>query len=70
LSREGTWSLGGQIVAGASSYSAREEPSGGPAPSSALGQQLFLGNVPMFKQTLTIVYLQELIRRGIDPRAR
>jgi len=34
-----------------------------------LGQQIFLGNVPMLEQTLTNVYLEELIRRGIDPRA-
>jgi hypothetical protein len=29
-----------------------------------------LGNVPMFRQTLAIVYLQELIRRGLAPRDR
>jgi hypothetical protein len=35
-----------------------------------LRQQLLLGNVPMLKQTLAIVYLEELIRRGMDPRDR
>jgi hypothetical protein len=70
LSPDDTWSLGGQIVAGATSGRLAEEPSGGTEPSRGLGQQLLLGNVPMFKQTLTIVYLQELLRRGIDPRDR
>jgi hypothetical protein len=55
LSRDGVWNLGGQIIAGA------------PGP---LGRQLLLGNVPMLEQTLTIVYLQELVRRGMDPRRR
>ena len=48
-----TWSLGGQVVAG--------------VPGE--GQQIFLGNVPMLEQTMTSAYLEELIRRGLDPRA-
>jgi len=35
-----------------------------------LGPQLFLGNVPEFEQTMAAVYLQELVRRGLDPRNR
>jgi hypothetical protein len=35
-----------------------------------LGQQIFLGNVPMLEQALTSAYLDELIRRGADPRRR
>jgi hypothetical protein len=68
LSPDGTWSLGGQIIAGGAGERAREEPSA--ALSRPLAHQVFLGNVPMLTQTLTIVYLQELIRRGIDPRNR
>jgi hypothetical protein len=69
LSADDTWSLGGQIVAGGISERAwqRASEGTGPRPSE---QQLLLGNVPMFRQTLAIVYLQELIRRGMDPRDR
>jgi len=66
LSPDGTWNLGGQIVAGEISQRARE----GTGSSEPVGQQLILGNVPMLRQTLGIVYLQELIRRGLDPRSR
>jgi hypothetical protein len=68
-SPDDTWSLGGQIVAGEMSERVREAASEGTG-SSTLGQQLLLGNVPKLRQTLTIVYLQELIRRGMDPRDR
>ena len=70
LSPDDTWNLGGQVIAGAMSERAWEGASEGTALSRPLGQQLFLGNVPMLKQTVTIVYLQELIRRGMDPRDR
>jgi hypothetical protein len=69
LSPDDTWSLGGQVVAGGISERAWQRASEGSGPSP-LEQQLILGNVPMFRQTLAIVYLQELIRRGMDPRAR
>lgn len=70
LSPDETWSLGGQVVAGVMGERAWEGASKGAGPSHPLGQQILLGNVPMLKQTMTIVYLQELIRRGMDPRAR
>ena len=70
LSPDDTWSLGGQIIAGGMGERVRWGASEGTGPSRPLGQQLFLGNVPMLKQTVTIVYLQELIRRGMDPRDR
>jgi hypothetical protein len=69
LSGDEVWSLGGQIVAGGiSGRSGAISDSAGP--SRALGPQLVLGNVPQLEQTLTIFYLQELIRRGLDPRKR
>jgi hypothetical protein len=67
LSPDDTWNLGGQIIGRGTSEQVREGLSGGNGP---LAHQLLLGNVPMFRHTLTIVYLQELIRRGIDPRDR
>jgi hypothetical protein len=69
LSGDEVWSLGGQIVAGGISGrdGAVSERS---IPSVALGPQLVLGNVPELRQTLTTFYLQELIRRGLDPRKR
>jgi hypothetical protein len=70
LSPDDTWNLGGQIISGGMSERAREGASEGTGPSRPWGQQLFLGNVPMLKQTMTIVYLQELIRRGMNPRDR
>jgi hypothetical protein len=70
LSPDEAWNLGGQIVAGGIGGSVQDTASGGTEPSHPLGQQLLLGNVPMLRQTLTIVYLQELIRRGMDPRDR
>jgi hypothetical protein len=70
LAADASWNLGGQIVAGEIVDRAQETASGGTVPGHALGQQLLLGNVPMLRQTLTIVYLQELIRRGMDPRER
>ena len=69
-SPDDTWNLGGQIVARGLSEPVREGGSGRTGTGRASEQQLFLGNVPMFKQTVTIVYLQELIRRGLDPRSR
>ena len=70
LSADEAWNLGGQIVAGGIDDRAQETASGGSDPGHALGQQLLLGNVPLLRQTLTIAYLQELIRRGMDPRGR
>ena len=70
LSADETWSLGGQVVAGVTGERTSERASDGTGPSRPLGQQVLLGNVPMLKQTMTSVYLQELIRRGMDPRAR
>jgi len=67
-SPDDTWHLGGQIVAGETSVS--DAARGGTVPDRPLGPQLFLGNAPMLRQTLAIVYLQELIRRGMDPRDR
>jgi hypothetical protein len=69
-SAEGTWNLGGQIVAGGGRERVRAAASEGTGPSPPLAQQLFLGNVPELTQTLAFVYLQELIRRGMDPRDR
>ena len=70
LSPDDTWNLGGQIIGRGMSERVPDGRSDGTGPSRPLGQQLLLGNVPMFRQTLTIVYLQELIRRGMDPRDR
>ena len=74
LSADETWSLGGQVVAGVVGERAWQKTSTGATPSRfpdrPLGQQILLGNVPSFKQTIAIVYLQELIRRRLDPRAR
>jgi hypothetical protein len=69
LSADDTWSLGGQIVARGVGERAWQRASEDrePLPSE---QQLLLGNVPLFQQTLAIAYLQELIRRGMDPRDR
>lgn len=69
-SNDGIWSLGGQIVAGESGAHVRTVASEGAASSKALGQQLFLGNVPELQRALALAYLQELIRRGMDPRER
>jgi len=70
LSPDETWSLGGQLIGGGMSRlvragAGRDAELGGP-----LGHQIFLGNVPAFRQTLNRLYLQELIRRGMDPRDR
>jgi hypothetical protein len=70
LSPDETWNLGGQVVAGVIGEHAWEGASEGTGPRRPLGQQIFLGNVPMLEQTMTIAYLQELIRRGMDPRHR
>ena len=69
-SKDDTWSLGGQIVAGGSGAHMRAAASEGAASSKPLEQQLLLGNVPELQRALTLAYLQELIRRGIDPRER
>jgi hypothetical protein len=66
LAPDETWSLGGQVVAGVL-WKGTDEGTG---PNRPLGQQVFLGNVPALKQTMTTVYLQELVRRGLDPRVR
>jgi hypothetical protein len=66
-SPDGTWNLGGQIIAGGI---ADEGASEGTRLRPSAQTQLLLGNVPEFKQTVAIVYLQELIRRGMDPRNR
>jgi hypothetical protein len=70
LSPDETWSLGAQIVAGGIGEPVRAGAGEGTEPRDPLGQQILLGNVPMFRQTMTIVYLKELIRRGVDPRHR
>jgi hypothetical protein len=68
LSQDGTWNLGGQIVAGGNGM--RAAASEGGAANQSLAQQLFLGNVLELRQMLAFVYLQELVRRGVDPRDR
>jgi len=71
LSGDDTWSLGGQLVAGGIDPSVRASAGDDTVSNSpSRRQQLFLGNVPDFEQTMAIVYLQELIRRGLDPRDR
>lgn len=70
LSPDDTWNLGGQIVAGGKNQRVSEAVAEVAELSRPFGQQLFLGNVPMLRQRLTIAYLQELIRRGMDPRDR
>jgi hypothetical protein len=70
LSPHGTWNLGGQIVAGGVGERVRAAASEGADASRPLGQQLLLGNVPELEQALAIAYLQELVRRGMDPRER
>jgi hypothetical protein len=70
LSPDGTWNLGGQIVAGGNGERVRAAASEGAGPGQPLAQQLFLGNVPELTQMLAFVYLQELVRRGVDPRDR
>jgi hypothetical protein len=67
LSPDDTWSLGGQIVAGGNSERVRPAASES-ADSSSLREQLFLGNAPELARALTLLYLEELIRRGLDPR--
>jgi hypothetical protein len=62
LTADGTWNLGGQLIAG---EMGTHEGAG-----RSRAQQLFLGNAPMLRQTLTIAYLKELVRRGMDPRNR
>lgn len=70
LSPDDTWNLGGQIIGGGMSQLVRVGRSGFAAQSGPLGHQLLLGNVPMFRQTLNLIYLQELIRRGMNPLDR
>jgi hypothetical protein len=65
-----TWSLGGQVVADVPGERVWQAASTGKEPSRSLAQQIFLGNVPMLRQTLTSAYLEELVRRGLDPRRR
>ena len=68
LSGGNTWHLGGQLVAGASSRLVRVAGNGRAAETRMPGHQLFLGNTPPFRRAMTALYLQELRRRGIDPR--
>ncbi len=68
LSDGSTWHLGGQLVAGGSSRLVRVAGNGRAAETRMPGHQLFLGNTPPFRRALTALYLEELIRRGIDPR--
>lgn len=65
-----TWHLGGQLIGGGRSELVRAGREEGTEPAHPLGHQIFLGNVPTFRQTLNLLYLQELIRRGMDPRDR
>lgn len=69
LSADDTWSLGGQIVAGAMSQFVKAGLNG-TGQSRRLGHQMFLGNAPRIRQALNSLYLQELIHRGLDPRIR
>jgi hypothetical protein len=69
-SRDGTWNLAGQIVAGGSAERVRAAAGEAPVLSGSFAQQVFLGNVPMLEQALASAYLEELIRRGLDPRDR
>jgi hypothetical protein len=69
-SPEETWNLGGQVIGGGMSQLVRIGRGGDTWSGRPLGHQIFLGNVPMFRQTLNLLYLQELIRRGMDPRSR
>lgn len=69
-SPDGTWNLAGQVIGGGQSRLVRVGRSGRTGTTRTLGHQLFLGNVPTFRQTLNLIYLQELIRRGMDPRDR
>jgi len=70
LSPDGAWNLGGQIVAGGIDERVRASASEGADTGRPLRQQLMLGNVPELEQALAAAYLEELIRRGMDPRAR
>jgi len=70
LSPEGTWNLGGQLIGGGMSRLVRVGRSKDAGLGRPLGHQIFLGNVPMLRQALNVMYLQELIRRGMDPRDR
>jgi hypothetical protein len=67
---EETWHLGGQIVARGTSPIVRTAAGDVSERSGPLTQQVLLGNVPAFTEVLAIVYLRELIRRGLDPRNR
>ena len=69
VSANGTWSLGGQIVATGMSRLTQERQNT-TEQGARRSHQMFLGNTPMVRQTLTWFYLQELIRRGLDPRNR
>ena len=69
VSANDTWSLGGQIIASGMSRLAQMGPTG-TGESRRLGHQMFLGNTPMIRQTLNWFYLEELVRRGLDPRKR
>ena len=64
-----TWSLGGQIIATGMRQLSQLGPTGS-GQSPRLEHQMFLGNPPMMRQTLNWFYLQELARRGLDPRKR
>lgn len=68
--QDDSWHLGGQLIAGGMSEFVRVGSDGRAESGGALGHQVFLGNGPAFRQALNRAYLQELIRRGIDPRIR
>ena len=70
VSPDETWSLGGQVVGGVPGERVWQGASTGKAPSRPLGQQILLGNVPLLEQAMTSAYLEELMRRGLDPRRR
>jgi hypothetical protein len=67
---DGSWHLAGQLVAGGTDARTRAAAGTEPASSGPFQPQLFLGNVPGFRETMAAVYLKELVRRGRDPRNR
>lgn len=69
-SADETWSLGGQVVAGVPGGRVWRRATTAKEPAHPLGQQILLGNVPKFEQAMASAYLDELIRRGLDPRHR
>jgi hypothetical protein len=68
VSADETWSVGGQVVAGVPGGHEWPGASVGKGPGRPLAQQILLSNVPRLEQAMTSAYLDELIRRGMDPR--